>query len=313
MIRNSGIGRRVDPAVECFNRFAATCTRSMAGVSEGWRFLLSSTIQYLKDATGLKFLRLTGLALSLSLIWIGSLRAAEPGAALKFAVFNFFPWSYTDDRGEVQGISVDIVKLLSQRMGQPILPHRVSVARAFRDVQVGAVEFVLAYRDPQMVPRVAFVGDFGCLRPMVTLRSDVLVSDISGFSGHRIGFVSGGFYDTHYKGRLATTDVLVNSVNSMIKMIARERLDGFVINDGILAAYRSRLPRLQNDLPDGWESKLGNSVHLARIPVSIATAETAANSAHGRAMAEAIRTLVDDGSFHRLMQSWGAVNGWACE
>lgn len=243
----------------------------------------------------------------------GSPVRAEEAPVLRIGVFEFYPWAVERDGVFDSGITVDIMKELARLSGRRIEPVFLPLARAFREVEEGRVDLILAYKLDSMVPGVTFLTPIlGCATANIVTHQDAGIHELGDLPGKRVGFVNGGFFHDRYGGQLGVDELALSDNRQMMLMLLRRRIDGFVVNNVIFDAFMKIGAPFESDLPTDWRSQIGSVLEMGTLPIAIGVSNRSRDATAATAIEQALRAGQEDGSFDRVFRKWGSKSGWAC-
>lgn len=236
---------------------------------------------------------------------------ADTAERLTLAVIDFFPFGFRDGEGRVRGLAQDAATAISRHSTLPIEPLLLPVPRALRSMTRGEVDLLISYNDPVMVPNVSFIGKLGCLNSMIAFRKGLRPSGLKELAGMRIGFVAGGYFQKRFSGRFDLQEVLVPSNESMLRMLLRDRLDGFVINSVIYDAYLNYLLP-GPELPQGWQNQLAPPLTLEQMELHLSISKRPNIQQYGPELTSIVNEMRQSGEFERIYRHYGSQDGGSC-
>jgi len=227
------------------------------------------------------------------------------------AVIDFFPFGYALDDKRPRGMGFDIEQALEEVAPIKIDARLMSVARALRSASIGQNDLLFSYKDEQMVPNVTWLGNVGCLVPLIVPHKDSGIESVEDLAGKRVGFVSLGYFDVRMKSRWPIKPVLLNDNFIMLKMLLRGRLDAIVINNGVLNAYLANQDIL-DELPISWPKQLAQPLALATYETHLSMSKDSKFQALIPQFKLAIKNARQQGRFSTIFQKYGSKLGGHC-
>ena len=227
------------------------------------------------------------------------------------AVIDFFPFGYSLEDNIPRGMVFDIAKELEHVSSLKIDARLMSVARALRSASIGQNDLLFSYKDDQMVPNVTWLGNLGCLTPLVVPHKDSGIEKLEDLAGKRVGFVSLGYFDVKMKSRWPLKPVFLNDNFIMLKMLLRGRLDAIILNDGVLNAYLANQAVL-DELPKFWPKQLGQPLALTTYETHLSMSK---DSTFQRLIPQFKQAIIDarhQGRFKTIFQKYGSTLGGHC-
>jgi len=227
------------------------------------------------------------------------------------AVIDFFPFGYSLDDSIPRGMVFDIEKALEKVSPLKIDARLMSVARALRSASIGQNDLLFSYKDDQMVPNVTWLGNVGCLTPLVVPHKDSGIETLDDLAGKRVGFVSLGYFDVKMKFRWPIEPVFLNDNFIMLKMLLRGRLDAIIVNDGVLNAYLANQAIL-DELPPAWPKQLAQPLALTTYETHLSMSKDSKFQALIPQFKQAIIEARQQGRFKTIFQKYGSKLGGHC-
>ncbi len=227
------------------------------------------------------------------------------------AVIDFFPFGYSLEDNIPRGMVFDIEAVLEEVSPLKIDARLMSVARALRSASIGQNDLLFSYRDDQMVPNVTWLGNVGCLTPLVVPHKDSGIDTLDDLAGKRVGFVSLGYFDVKMKSQWPIKPVLLNNNFIMLKMLLRGRLDAIIINDGVLNAFLANQAILE-ELPDSWPKQLAQPLALETYETHLSMSKDSKFQVLIPQFKQAILKARQQGLFKQIFQKYGSKLGGHC-
>jgi len=178
----------------------------------------------IRNALNLCILLVYAITLPLS----GVLNATERKAPI-LAVIDFYPFGYwSKNEGskekEAKGMAFDIADIIEKYSGITIDAHLMSTPRAIRSASIGQNDLLFSYKDDLMVPNVTWLGNVGCLVPLIVPRIGSGITTLDDLNKNKkIGFVRLGCFDVSRKERSYIKSVPLNDNFLMVKMLIRKK------------------------------------------------------------------------------------------
>ena len=262
------------------------------------------------------------LALCILFIYAASLLSSKAVHASErkdpiLAVIDFYPFGYwsndPDSKGKKpKGMAFDIANVLEQYSGITIDARLMSTPRAIRSASIGQNDLLFSYKDDLMVPNVTWLGNIGCLVPLIVPRNDSKINVLTDLNKNKkIGFVRLGYFDVAQKEHWHIKPVLLNDNFLMVKMLIRKRIDAIVINNAVLNAFLSN-PGIIEDLPKQWPLDLSNPIPLEQFETHISISNDSPFLHHVSKLKEAIIAARSDQQFSRIFKKYGSTRGGHC-
>ncbi|MBV8032746.1 MAG: SMP-30/gluconolactonase/LRE family protein [Betaproteobacteria bacterium] len=172
--------------------------------------------------------------------------ALAPTGKLRVGVYPGSPTSMVRDASGERGVSVEMGRLLAQRLGVPYEQVEFRrVAEVVDGLKSGKADFTITNATP------ARAADLDFSAPVITLELGYLVPPASRIAtmaeadrpGMRIGVAEGGTsHATLTRTLKQATVVPMPSLSAAIELLQGGRLDAFASNKGILNEMADRLP-----------------------------------------------------------------------
>ncbi|MBL4823297.1 MAG: transporter substrate-binding domain-containing protein [Colwellia sp.] len=226
-------------------------------------------------------------------------------------VIDFFPFGYSLEDNIPRGMVFDIEAVLEEVSSLKIDARLMSVARALRSASLGQNDLLFSYRDEQMVPNVIWLGNVGCLTPLVVSHKSSGIKTLDDLAGKRVGFVSLGYFDVKMKSKWPIKPVLLNDNFIMLKMLLRGRLDAIIINDGVLNAYLANQSILA-ELPEFWPQQLAQPLALETYETHLSMSKDSEFQALIPQFKQAILKAKQQGRFKEIFKKHGSKLGGYC-
>lgn len=227
------------------------------------------------------------------------------------AVIDFYPFGYMLDDNIPRGMVFDIETVLEEVSSLTIDAKLMSTPRALRSTSNGQNDLLFSYKDDKMVPNVTWLGNIGCLTPLVVPHKDSEIKTLSDLAGKRIGFVGLGYFDIKMKSRWPIKPVLLNNNFIMLKMLLRGRLDAIVVNNGVLNAFLANQSILE-ELPPSWPLQLSQPLPLDTYETHLSMSKDSKFQALIPQFKRAIITARQQGHFKKIFQKYGSKLGGHC-
>ncbi|MBL4900080.1 MAG: transporter substrate-binding domain-containing protein [Colwellia sp.] len=227
------------------------------------------------------------------------------------AVIDFYPFGYVLDDNVPRGMVFDIEAVLEEVSSLNIDAKLMSTPRALRSASNGQNDLLFSYKDDEMVPNVIWLGNVGCLTPLVVSHKDSEIKTLSDLAGKRVGFVGQGYFDIKVKSRWPIKPVILNNNFIMLKMLLRGRLDAIIVNDGVLNAFLANQAILE-ELPSSWPLQLSQPLPLDTYETHLSISKDSKFQALIPQLKSAIVTARQQGRFKAIFQKYGSKLGGHC-
>jgi len=227
------------------------------------------------------------------------------------AVIDFYPFGYLLDDNIARGMVFDIEAVLEEVSTLNIDAKLMSTPRALRSASNGQIDLLFSYKDDEMVPNVTWLGNVGCLTPLVVPLKDSNIKTLSDLAGKRVGFVGLGYFDIKMKSRWPIKPVILNNNFIMLKMLLRGRLDAIIVNNGVLNAFLANQDILE-DLPESWPLQLSQPLPLDTYETHLSMSKDSNFQALIPQLKSAIVKARQQGRFRDIFQKYGSKLGGHC-
>jgi ABC-type amino acid transport substrate-binding protein len=259
-----------------------------------------------------KTLNFAGLIVSSVVFVVLQPNLAGAESALKAGSFDIFPFSYVED-GVRKGVLPDFYRALERSSGLRLIRQDSSVARLFRDVEIGNLDFVFAYKLPEMVSGVDFIADVGCISVVLVTQKGSGIKSLSDVRGKRLGFLRGGFTFASYGDSLGSENIQVSTNLALYRMLARgNRIDAFVSNAMMVDSWIYGPSPHNIKLPAGWRDNIGSIIPLADVPVAIGMSKKSKHRDKIDAIQKGVSQLISSGQTVSIPAKYGSRFGWTC-
>ena len=228
------------------------------------------------------------------------------------AIIDFYPFGYVADDQKPRGMVFEIAEIIEQLSGVTIDTRLMSVPRALRSASVGQNDLLFSYKDEVMVPNVIWLGNIGCLVPLLVHRKDSGIRTLADLAGKRVGYVGLGYFDTRRKNDWAILPKPLNNNFLMLKMLQRGRVDAIVINNAVLNAFLFFKPEILPELEPGWEDMLAQPLVLDMFETHLSMSRDSSYKHLIPALRRAIVKGRTEGRFEKIFIKWGSQNGGHC-
>lgn len=209
-------------------------------------------------------------------------------------------------------MAFDIETVLERYSGIDIDGRLMSTPRALRSASIGQNDLLFSYKDDDMVPNVTWLGNVGCLVPLVVPRKGAGIATLADLNkGKRIGFVALGYFDVNQRDRWNLEPVVLNNNFLMVNMLARGRVDAIIVNNAVLNAFIHRADLIEN-VPKDWVSQLADPIHLASFETHISISNDSPFLSLVPKLMQAIEEAREAGEFRRIFKKYGSSMGGYC-
>ncbi len=246
-----------------------------------------------------------------ALFFVANCVIADESEAPILAIIDFFPFGFVLEGQKPQGMVFEIEHALEQLSGLPIDARLMSLPRALRSISVGQNDLLFSYKDDVMVPNVIWLGNLGCLVPLVVSHIDGGIKKLDDLKGKRVGYVGLAFFDSKQRQDWDLTLVKLNDNFIMLKMFLRGRIDAIIINNIVLNAFLAN-PHVLQELPQGWHKKLAQPLALTIYETHLSMSKSSKFQHMIPALKSAIIKGRKLGKFKRIFNQWGSKLGGHC-
>ncbi|MFD2206432.1 substrate-binding periplasmic protein [Kiloniella antarctica] len=158
-------------------------------------------------------------------LFILPFEAFANGAPLKAAVPLEKPWSYYNDKGELEGLFVSYFKALSIELGRPILISAVPLRRVLLGMEKGNYDLSLMFREQASKGTVTLVAPTLPLDTLLIGLRGLKIKNNSSIEGLRLAMVrgasSGSWIDENDKIKKIST----SNYNQAVWLLKQGRVD----------------------------------------------------------------------------------------
>ena len=233
------------------------------------------------------------------------------------AVIDFYPFGYwsKDEGSEIKkakGMAFDIADIIEKYSGITIDARLMSTPRAIRSASVGQNDLLFSYKDDLMVPNVTWLGNVGCLVPLIVPRIGSEINVLADLNKNKkIGYVRLGYFDVAQKDHWHINPVPLNDNFLMVKMLVRKRIDAIVINNAVLNAFLAH-PDIIEDLPNQWPLDLSRPIPLKQFETHISISNDSPFLHLAPQLKKAIIAARADHQFSQIFKKYGSARGGHC-
>lgn len=249
------------------------------------------------------------ICLLAGIVFPGMLSAAEDKRPV-MAIIDFYPFGYRDADGEAVGMFFDMADAISADSGVDFDLKFLPVPRALRAAERGSVDMLISYKDEEMVKNVSFVGNVGCLTAYLVPGRDSGIYTLADIAGRRIAEIGGGYFQKRFSARMDFEHVVVPSNESMLRMISRGRVDGFVINDAVFDGYFSG--HFSRPLPKNWRRVIADPIAIETLETHVSINRKSAYFDLGEALRKSIDHLRRGGEMAKIFARYGSTRQGRC-
>lgn len=209
----------------------------------------------------------------------------------QWGILDWFPFGWQEN-GIVKGMFVNLMPLINQTLNSNSEAILTPVSRAIRGTEEGNFDFTITYRDQAMMKKVEYLVDIGCLKTAIISLKSASIHSLHDLNGKRVAYPGIGYFSANILPTLSIKGVEVPRSDMMVNMAFRGRLDAFVINDAVWAAYTGGLNTSLNVPKERWLD-FAEPLFMKTLPIAISVSHM---SEH-RALAEQIKTLMENDRF----------------
>ncbi|MBL6957548.1 MAG: transporter substrate-binding domain-containing protein [Rhodospirillales bacterium] len=231
--------------------------------------------------------------------------ASEP---LKFALYDFFPFGARDANGTLSGLFYDLSKAIEFNSGLSFDYSFTPIPRAIRAVSNGQADVTIS---GGVIKGAVSLGPVGCHQTVVLPRLGAGISKLSDLKGKSVGFVTKGIHYKKFATKFGLQPIQSNTSKSLVRMLLRERIDGFFTSDVVFDAYvQSR--KFGAGLPSGWTGKLAPYVVVETIEPNLFISAKSKHQGQAGRLRAAVTAARQDGSFEKIYRKHGSRFGGRC-
>lgn len=150
------------------------------------------------------------------------------------AVFNVKPWGYIDERGQVAGYYLSLIRDFERQLGIKITFKLGPYLRVLQDISSGDADFAILIDDPDSAGIAYRLAPLPVIEVVFVLRSGLSLAKLKVLPEPRIGRVIGAYYQEVGQLLPAASYVGVPNIESGFAMLAMGRVDALVFTDTAL-------------------------------------------------------------------------------
>jgi polar amino acid transport system substrate-binding protein len=251
--------------------------------------------------------------LILALIFAGLFGASDARARQQpsYMGFEFYPFGYVEDEKRIAGLLVDIVREIGRRSGVEIELRIAPIPRALKEFTDGNVDLIITGSTRKPFASAQSLGIVGCHRTVVVPRSASNIKRIADLRGKSIGFARGGIHIRRFGKRFGIDAVPTNSSESMVSMLIRGRIDGFIMSDILYAPYING-DRLEANVKNELQEIVGDVIALEFFPNHLRVSKKSRLGKVAQALTKALDEARAAGSLEKIYRKYGVVTGGRC-
>lgn len=148
--------------------------------------------------------------------------------SLSASVFNFNPYSFYNDAGELVGIMPDFIQMLSARSGIEIEIRREPYGRMLQNLQLGDVDFAIFFNSKKTAHISESLVKINELETVVTGLKPLNIQTYSDLKGLKIGIPIGVFLNPRFDNDSSLTKIPVKGYIELSKLLVSGRVDAIV-------------------------------------------------------------------------------------
>lgn len=190
---------------------------------------------------------LTTIVLYLFVAW--QLSAQEQKTT--YTLTDWFPYGWEQD-GEPRGFLVELALALDEGTGMDSAIALAPVSRVIHLMKSGQYDLSIIFRGDKLEDKVDHLLSFACIRTVVISLKNKPVRLLEDMNGLRVAFSNSGYFINNQRPDLEIEGVQVSSPAMMFRMLLRGRIQAFVTDEAVLAAYRANLHEDYSLSEDDW-------------------------------------------------------------
>lgn len=147
---------------------------------------------------------------------------------LKAAIFDIAPWGYRDKDGKIGGIQFEIIKAISNEMGEEIDIQLVPYKRMIENLETGVADFAIFYRSKTSEKSGEPIAKWGKLDIIVVGLSGTEIHSYEDLKPLEIGVRLGGSFEPRFDDDTTLKKFSVDNYSHGIKLLMAKRVDAVI-------------------------------------------------------------------------------------
>ncbi len=168
------------------------------------------------------------------------------------------------------------------------------IPRVMRGMETGDFDLSITYREKE----VDYLVNLGCLSSLVISMKTKPITNLEQLNGLRVAYSGGGYFAKRILPNLNLDGVEVADNSYMLRMILRNRLDAFVVNNAVWQGYRNDLSKAYK-VPSARWSDFAYPLYINTVSIALSISQ---KSQH-KALAPRFRTIMSNPDFARALQA----------
>lgn len=201
--------------------------------------------------------------------------SASADDAVTFSIPDVWPWAYEDETGELRGSLIEVADRLSEKTGISVTPRLRPLRRAIAELQAGAVNFSILFRNPKLDIEAVNVSSVTQVNILLAAKAE---SDypltLDELKGKRVAYIRGTYLGEAFERDEGVEKVPVGAISQAVELLTLGRISAILASDHNiyrtlssqnlsrnLLRYNEHVPGLQGTL---YMSRVASRPEVAR-------------------------------------------------
>lgn len=186
-----------------------------------------------------------------------------------YTLTDWFPYGWEQD-GEPRGFLVELARAVDESAGMTSSVSLAPVSRVIHLMKSGQYDLSIIFRGEKLEDKVDHLVSFACIRTAVVSLKEKPVRQLQDMNGLRVAFSNSGYFINNQRPDLDIEGVQVASPAMMFRMLLRGRIQAFVTDEAVLAAYRANLHPVHSLPVEDW-ALIAEPFFLDALELTLAT------------------------------------------
>ncbi|WP_114418612.1 substrate-binding periplasmic protein [Marinospirillum perlucidum] len=230
------------------------------------------------------------------LLLAGGLVWADSSERLRALIMETEPWGfYQPEQGELQGIWIDIARLLEDETGIEQQKRLAPYARVMESLALGDADISYLIRSPDRDDEVLHAGLLFHFGSVVQARQGIRLNDYEDLLGLRIGVLQGIRLSPRFDQDKRLHKISVRNYETQLNMLEAGRLDA-IAGNSLSLAYLQEKRQL--------DALLGDRLILQVTPVTLQFSRSSGALELLPVMRQGIEDLRAQGRIQAVLDAW---------